>query len=172
VQARFSASTRRPSGNRRVVLIVLSTPSTVLLTAWIAAPSHGLWVYCARTDTLFDLDSNAVSIECGFGGWSSTLRVYELEGRMRIELPKIKNLGTSSCTAVIPLWVLAFLGLIPPLWWSRFAHVRRRKGACTHCGYNLTGNTTGACPECGKTVEAGRARAVPEQTQYVNRPQE
>jgi hypothetical protein len=29
---------------------------------------------------------------------------------------------------------------------------RRRKGLCTTCGYNLTGNTTGTCPECGSTL--------------------
>ena len=26
---------------------------------------------------------------------------------------------------------------------------RRRRGLCTKCGYDLTGNTTGVCPECG-----------------------
>jgi hypothetical protein len=32
-------------------------------------------------------------------------------------------------------------------------HLRRRRGLCPHCCYNLTGNTTGICPECG--VKAG-----------------
>lgn len=31
---------------------------------------------------------------------------------------------------------------------------RRRAGACTCCGYNLTGNTSGICPECGSSAAA------------------
>lgn len=30
--------------------------------------------------------------------------------------------------------------------------VRRRRGACLQCGYNLTGNTSGVCPECGEPI--------------------
>ncbi len=30
---------------------------------------------------------------------------------------------------------------------------RRRKGLCTKCGYDMTGNTSGVCPECGTKVE-------------------
>jgi hypothetical protein len=29
---------------------------------------------------------------------------------------------------------------------------RRRKGLCTECGYDLTGNVSGKCPECGVHV--------------------
>ncbi len=29
---------------------------------------------------------------------------------------------------------------------------RRRRGCCTKCGYDLTGNTSGRCPECGKAT--------------------
>ena len=32
---------------------------------------------------------------------------------------------------------------------------RRRRGLCTECAYDLTGNTTGVCSECGEAV--GRA---------------
>ena len=32
---------------------------------------------------------------------------------------------------------------------------RRRRGLCTACGYNLTGNASGVCSECGEAV--GRA---------------
>jgi len=30
---------------------------------------------------------------------------------------------------------------------------RRRKGLCTECGYDLTGNVSGKCPECGVHVK-------------------
>ena len=29
----------------------------------------------------------------------------------------------------------------------------RRKGLCTKCNYNLTGNTSGVCPECGNEFD-------------------
>jgi len=29
---------------------------------------------------------------------------------------------------------------------------RRKRGLCTKCGYNLTGNISGICPECGVAV--------------------
>lgn len=30
--------------------------------------------------------------------------------------------------------------------------LRRRKGLCVTCGYDLTGNVTGICSECGRTI--------------------
>jgi len=29
---------------------------------------------------------------------------------------------------------------------------RHPSHCCSHCGYNLTGNTSGVCPECGETT--------------------
>jgi hypothetical protein len=31
-------------------------------------------------------------------------------------------------------------------------YLRRRKGLCLKCAYNLTGNVSGICPECGEAV--------------------
>ena len=31
--------------------------------------------------------------------------------------------------------------------------LRRSRGLCPACGYNLAGNTSGACPECGTVVD-------------------
>ena len=36
--------------------------------------------------------------------------------------------------------------------------VRRKRGLCPACGYNLVGNTSGVCPECG--MEAPEANAI------------
>ena len=36
---------------------------------------------------------------------------------------------------------------------------RRRRGLCTECGYDLTGNASGKCPECGVPVSP-RARLL------------
>jgi predicted amidophosphoribosyltransferase len=30
--------------------------------------------------------------------------------------------------------------------------LRRSRGLCSGCGYNLKGNTSGTCPECGAKV--------------------
>jgi len=52
-------------------------------------------------------------------------------------------------------FVPATLVAIPALgylghWFRR--DLRRRKGLCERCGYDLTGNVSGMCPECGRTT--------------------
>ncbi|MHC5111241.1 MAG: hypothetical protein ACYTHJ_15335 [Planctomycetota bacterium] len=32
-------------------------------------------------------------------------------------------------------------------------YIRRRRGLCVQCSFNLTGNTSGICPECGITIK-------------------
>ncbi len=47
---------------------------------------------------------------------------------------------------------VALMALVLPLLAIRRAVRRqhwRRRGACTACGYDLTGNVSGVCPECG-----------------------
>ncbi len=50
--------------------------------------------------------------------------------------------------------VLAFLWVgvlfVSPRWRRRQRH---RRGLCTGCGYDLTGNESGKCPECGAPIE-------------------
>jgi predicted RNA-binding Zn-ribbon protein involved in translation (DUF1610 family) len=77
--------------------------------------------------------------------------------------------GTSDCwdctgvpfTTVVPLWSFALLFMIGAGIWPLVALRRvrrRRKGRCSQCGYDLTGNVSGRCPECGSTVaREGRA---------------
>ena len=70
-------------------------------------------------------------------------------------------ISTYNVNVFVPYWcVLAVSAPLPALWliWTR----RRRRGKnnrmlCTHCGYNLTGNTSGVCPECGTAI--GRSRS-------------
>jgi hypothetical protein len=50
----------------------------------------------------------------------------------------------------LPLWFIALISLSLPLWRLSQILIRRRRhqpGACLHCGYSLTGNTSGVCPE-------------------------
>jgi len=36
-------------------------------------------------------------------------------------------------------------------WFAR-DRMRRAKGLCRNCGYDLTGNVSGVCPECGEAT--------------------
>jgi hypothetical protein len=54
----------------------------------------------------------------------------------------------------LPLWIPFVLSVpYPALVFIRGPLRRRRrlrKGLCTKCGYDLTGNVSGVCPECGQ----------------------
>lgn len=51
--------------------------------------------------------------------------------------------------AAVPLWIpLGLAGAAAAFFWTR--RPRAAEGACTACGYDLTGNVTGRCPECGR----------------------
>ncbi|MCG3131953.1 MAG: hypothetical protein FLDDKLPJ_02763 [Phycisphaerae bacterium] len=59
---------------------------------------------------------------------------------------------------IAPLWIGLVLGGITPsviavAGWRR--RLRRRKGFCATCGYNLTGLPEPRCPECGTAFSAG-----------------
>lgn len=60
----------------------------------------------------------------------------------------------------VPSWVPLVLIGLPTVW--GFARSRSvPAGACSKCGYDLTGNVSGACPECGATIgEQGRGEDV------------
>lgn len=59
---------------------------------------------------------------------------------------------------LLPVWpgfllnTLTYAGLAAFLWWVPGAArrtLRRRRGRCQRCGYDLRGSADGACPECG-----------------------
>jgi hypothetical protein len=56
-------------------------------------------------------------------------------------------------SARVSLWlalgVFALYPLIAVVRGPCRRYVRMRRGACTQCGYDLTGNVSGRCPECG-----------------------
>ena len=63
---------------------------------------------------------------------------------------------SGACTRVemiLPLWSLGLVATVPPALLLLVIPIkrllRRPKGGCHACGYNLTGNTSGVCPECG-----------------------
>lgn len=51
-----------------------------------------------------------------------------------------------------PLWLPVLMVVVPTAFlWVRDRPLQRR-GFCSNCGYDLTGNVSGVCPECGKRV--------------------
>ena len=52
--------------------------------------------------------------------------------------------------ALVPLLIISLFTTSRLLRHRREAR-RTRRGACRHCGYDLTGNVSGICPECGRT---------------------
>lgn len=60
---------------------------------------------------------------------------------------------------MVPLPLLvAMFAAVPVLMLGRAAWRRwfpRDPSACSHCGYDLTGNESGVCPECGNSVRSG-----------------
>jgi len=61
------------------------------------------------------------------------------------------------CWFITPkYWKLECLSAIPPVVWViRVVQMRSKikRGHCTTCNYNLTGNESGACPECGTVIK-------------------
>jgi hypothetical protein len=63
----------------------------------------------------------------------------------------------------LPMWFALTILAIPPLIWLRLSyhrrrlHLRRERGQCAKCGYDLQGNVSGICPECGTTAQASVA---------------
>lgn len=63
---------------------------------------------------------------------------------------------------VFPLWLpTVLLGLAvctPVVSGPGRRYVRRWRGLCAECGYNLTGSPSGRCPECGTMSDGARRR--------------
>ena len=55
--------------------------------------------------------------------------------------------------AIVPVWIVAGVLLLPPALAYLRGPVRRglraRRNQCVGCGYSLAGNLSGVCPECG-----------------------
>ncbi len=91
----------------------------------------------------------------GGGPYGWTFRPMEHRLGFRFLGPSWSTWPDGRVTLYLPLWLpLSALAVATAaLWW--LDRRRYRPGHCTHCGYNLTGNTTGRCPECGTPARAG-----------------
>jgi len=51
---------------------------------------------------------------------------------------------------------MAFSTFLTWYWWDRpdgMSRLRRQRGQCLQCGYDLRGNVSGVCPECGGAAQ-------------------
>ena len=71
--------------------------------------------------------------------------------------------GQRAVELVVPIWALVVLTAVLPAraGWKRLRRTGKA-GACSKCGYDLTGNTSGVCPECGDV----RATALTDVPKY------
>jgi predicted RNA-binding Zn-ribbon protein involved in translation (DUF1610 family) len=66
-----------------------------------------------------------------------------------------------------PRWfIVGLLGAYPVFAFvraslRRWRHRRDRRGLCSKCEYDLTGNVSGVCPECGTAVPRGAKCVAP-----------
>lgn len=65
-------------------------------------------------------------------------------------MPPGVTVGGFQIPLVLPWSVIALLGLFAYLVFMKCARaLRRRKGLCAWCSYDLRGSESGVCPECG-----------------------
>lgn len=112
----------------------------------------GIWTSCGygrwRIHHAVDLQAT-LSRATDVGPWAGfryTVLVRNVGGGLTREIRILQ----------IPLWLVTVLGLWYPVSLIMrgpcLRYVRRRRGRCLNCGYNLTGNESGVCPECGKPI--------------------
>jgi hypothetical protein len=87
-----------------------------------------------------------------------------LEGFRRIGIDSGRDAtrGTSTVkhwtSAVVPHGLVLLIVCVPalPTAFRLCRRLRRRRGHCPQCGYDLTGNVSGVCSECGRDLTGGR----------------
>ncbi len=155
---RFSITYQKlpPPGSQWQMLRTQGEPDPVPFTdepAWAAAARHA--------------NPSLVSIG-GYGlPWSCvmSLSMFSASGAVEnvgiMTTPQLLGTLGGIRLPVRPIWtgLAADTAVFGSGWWMLLAGseairrgVRRRRGQCIACGYNLAGNTSGACPECGARV--------------------
>lgn len=95
-------------------------------------------------------DAFATEFQIDSGG------VWDLRPLFRCVSMLSTTRGDSYISLDVSAWLVIGLLLAYPLghavWQRRRTTLRRARGLCLTCGYNLAGNTSGRCPECGATL--------------------
>ncbi len=182
---RFTQEVRSIRTSRRAVRPIEETEYRKLVPDWSEFASGEP---IARYPQVFDARKNPVRYVEFVSGWPSyALRYYGpvfppipgssgvpdylyVNGYLQIVLPKpMIRKRYSNKLPFYPLWpgfltnTIFYAAIVWMLWSSPFVvrHViRRKRGRCTRCGYDLRGTSGGAsggggggvCPECGATT--------------------
>jgi len=147
-----------PSRTRRFLKWTGAGLSVAILAAWSFSLWYGVYLVSTPRNSILisagSLIGESAPIERKFGVRSGTYS-HPWVG-FGLSVPRVDTINIcvhypeyDLIVSTLPLWIPLFLTAIPTAWlWHRD---RRRilPGHCTHCGYDLTSNTSGACPECG-----------------------
>lgn len=129
---------RLPNGESRTYLSTME----VLGAGWPAI--------CLRTDARFDIMNFSPTAK----RWNEG---YEIERGSTFQP------FTSMVLPLSPIWagLLINTGVFSAAWFSLFlavslgrTYMRRRRGRCVRCGYDLRGSAGPRCPECGGAIRS------------------
>lgn len=130
--------------------------STIEFECW-GVPFRSFW--CWNASTLYFIDRMAGVSKQG-GNLRLTDAGYAVASLFGTDAGAMMVRGDP--IPFYPLWpgvignTLIYTGLCLGIWTGLPAvrrALRRRRGHCPMCNYNLTGNATGRCPECGHVEE-------------------
>ena len=160
----------------RILFIVFLSFATLLMAAgWYVRTVHptAYWTWQPLSSLDISCDVKFGKATVSVTVWQVTARVPRYESLASFAMPgilmNVSEYGTSNLrpggqklATVVSLYVspwvitgiacLAWLGL-PFVSRRTGRRLRRQRGLCVKCGYDLRSNTSGVCPECGNEVQ-------------------
>ncbi len=122
-------------------------------TSWSAEPGSGVSVDVHMTDAGWP----ATSMQGGYQ-WDARIPNAKVGYFAALEPPQWMQSKLIPCIPVGPLWpgfainTVFYAAILWMLFAAPFAlrrRLRRKRGLCPACGYDLRGTASAACPECG-----------------------
>ncbi len=140
---------------RKIIIVLLTLGAVVTVVLW----------QVTHDKTILQFDSGWIGSYRYFGQVSAgqlhlgrsareqnpaTLTRRDLAG---FRVVRVRNM----LLLYVPLWApLVLFSAFPTFALIRALvrrRLRRRRGVCLKCGYDLTSNVSGVCPECGKAIK-------------------
>jgi hypothetical protein len=143
-----------------VVLLTLGALAAAVLGL------YSLWHQVGKRGMLTERHWAAMEVDAGnlHLAFARTSNGYAVQRRKSVHLGALGTFRSASGKSGkwryhsigAPLWPVVALLITYPAWafirGPLLRRIRRSKGLCGLCGYDLTGNQTGICPECGVTI--------------------